>query len=151
MEGRPRKFPDIRIAKPVEFPTATPKVMGYELTLIDRFRNQNSPPREPDTEYVYVDPIAPASGGEIDIDFSPEFENGWGNIAGEQPMGFYLDEVGDVIIEGGFEGGSPPSVMFTLPLGFRPRFSKRFNYPKDDSGTTGAGRVDPNGEVWILS
>lgn len=124
--------------------------LARERNLVERIETIQAPERIPDVEWVYVDPIAPASGGAVD-DLSPVWENSWGNLAGQSPMSFSMDALGRVFVRGGFTGGAMNTVMFTLPVGYRPEYGQRSNYPKDDFGTVGVVRVDPDGKVWVLS
>lgn len=51
----------------------------------------------------------------------PAFQNGWVNFGGGEPaLSFYKDPLGIVRIRGLIKSGAVNSVVFTLPVGYRP-------------------------------
>ena len=50
----------------------------------------------------------------------PAFQNSWANISGSMRLGFRIRETGMVDIQGRINGGTTTSVVFTLPVGYRP-------------------------------
>lgn len=50
----------------------------------------------------------------------PAFQNGWVNTTGEAPASFFKDPFGIVHLRGRIQGGTSPSIAFTLPAGYRP-------------------------------
>jgi hypothetical protein len=104
--------------------------------------------------WVYVLPMAPstppASFNAADP-LSPPFQNSWGNIAGQQPVSFRLWPASKVQIRGAIAGGTLPSVVFTLPAGYRPPQPQMILFPSIDGSTAYTGRVDVSGEVWVLA
>ncbi len=75
----------------------------------------------------------------------PAFENGWSNFgAPEQTMRFRV-EGWNLAIEGAVVGGTPLSVVFTLPVGFRVTDTVLV------AGANGSTwQIDPSGEVSII-
>jgi hypothetical protein len=58
---------------------------------------------------------------------SPPFQNGWTNSLGnDPPVSFVRTVTGFIHISGGFYGGSNGTVVFTLPLKYRPASTERF-------------------------
>jgi hypothetical protein len=80
----------------------------------------------------------------------PAFENSWGS--GQQAVAFRIRESGIVDIEGVASGGTPGTVIFTLPAGYRPSGEVRLSITGEISTTMSAGLlvVSTNGEVWGL-
>lgn len=81
---------------------------------------------------------------------SPSFQNGWGNVNGQQGVSFRQHPATRVALRGAIQGGQIPSIVFTLPANYRPAFSQPVTLPGSD-GSVYVGRVDPTGDVWILS
>jgi hypothetical protein len=105
--------------------------------------------------WIYVNPIPPASypADYYPLDpLSPSFVNGWANTASEQPTSFRLHPATKVEIRsGGLEGGTLPSVVFTLPVNYRPIDGPApCIFPSSDGTSVFSGRIDTNGDVWIL-
>ena len=85
------------------------------------------------TAWTYVNP----SGGA-----APAFNSPWANFGSGYQVLRFRKELGDVCrIEGAVGGGTTGSVVFTLPLGFRPAASIRF-YSQVDSSAGNPGRMD---------
>lgn len=104
-------------------------------------------------QWVYVLPIAPASSPPdlVPSDhLAPPFKNSWGNVLGQQAVSFRIHPATRVVMRGAVQGGSIPSIVFTLPVGFRPSLSYPVLFPSTDGNNIFTGRVDPNGDVWIL-
>lgn len=58
---------------------------------------------------------------------TPAFQNSWANKgAGFQSVRFYVDEWGEVKLEGAMAGGAQSTVAFTLPAGYRPAANRVF-------------------------
>lgn len=77
----------------------------------------------------------------------PPFENGWGNIGSpEAPVGFMLCN-GWVHLRGGFAGGTANSVVFTLPVGYRPEFQQEMVIPTTTSTSYAIVVVGTDGGV----
>jgi len=103
--------------------------------------------------WIYVLPIPPATpplGWASGDTLAPSFQNSWGNVAGQQPVSFRVHPATRVAIRGSITGGSIPSVVFTLPVGFRPPAPAAVLFPSSGGTHIYTGRVDPNGDVWIL-
>jgi hypothetical protein len=109
--------------------------------------------------WVYVTPIAPATtpadavpGDPVGID--TPFLNGCQNVAGEQPVSFRIHPATRLALRGAVDvgPGAFPMVVFTLPdgYGFRPAYPHPVTFPSGDGSFIYTGRVDPNGDVWIL-
>lgn len=79
---------------------------------------------------------------------APTLHAGWSNVGGaNQVIGYYKDNNGFVHLRG-LASGSPTTigtVLFTLPLGFRPEFTEYA--AKDVNGNTTA--VGPDGTVFL--
>jgi len=64
---------------------------------------------------------------------APAFQNGWVNFDGgttpssnNRTAAFSIDAFGFVRLRGVVKGGTANSVIFTLPVGYRPRFQQTF-------------------------
>lgn len=86
---------------------------------------------------------------------TPTLQNGWGegNTGGQRAPRYMKDKQGFVHLWGGVfhESGSSNSVIFTLPVGYRPMGGNiLLNQP--GGGTNGMVRIEirPNGEVRIV-
>lgn len=106
--------------------------------------------------WVYVLPVAPATPPpdyNPDDPLSPNFQNSWANSADEQPLSFRIHPATKIQIRsGGLGGGTIPSVVFTLPENYRPTQGPvPTTFPSNDGTSTFTGRVDTNGDVWILA
>lgn len=97
------------------------------------------PPADPPINWVAGDPLAPS------------FQNGWANMLGQQPASFRLHPATVVQLRGGVTGGTAPSVVFTLPERYRPNVTTALLFPGADGTAAFTGRVDPNGDVWIIA
>lgn len=83
---------------------------------------------------------------------APTFQNSWVNVgAGTEPVQYFKDQNGVVFIKGQTVGGSSGTVVFTLPVGYRPQGIVRA------IGVTSSGpaimpvEIATNGEVSILT
>lgn len=65
---------------------------------------------------------------------SPPFENGWTNSLGSDAPVSFMRISGWVHIRGGFFGGADGTVIFTLPVGFRPVYPQPMVIPTHDPG-----------------
>lgn len=116
-----------------------------QTNLIEMIGAARKPVTETDDGWIAV--------GDSTDEISPAFQNSWANAPGGSPMSFFVDENGVVRFRGDVVGGTPGTVIFTLPEGFRPEFSMQFS----GAGVSGIGnsmariRVDPNGDVTIAS
>lgn len=105
--------------------------------------------------WVYALPVAPAT---TPPDFvpgdplSPTFQSGCTNIIGSQPVSFRIHPATRVALRGAVDvhGHAFPVKVITLPAGFRPLLSHPLTFPSTDGASVFTGRVDPNGDVWIL-
>lgn len=104
--------------------------------------------------WIYVLPIAPGTPPQdfnADDPLSPDFENGWGNVTAQQPVSFRIHPATRVQIRGAINGGSIPSIVFTLPENYRPTQGPApVLFPSTDGSTAYTGRIDTDGSVWIL-
>lgn len=81
------------------------------------------------------------------------FQNGWTNIADSQAVSYRLFPSTKLEIRGSFDGGTVPSVIFTLPdspSNLRPALPVATQFSSLDGATSYTGRIDPNGDVWVL-
>lgn len=87
-------------------------------------------------DWIYV-----GSGGS-----APAFQNSWANSTGNARLAFRQREVGVVDIHGTVTGGSSTSVIFTLPVGYRPSAG---SYPPgiSEGGVAAQISIDPAGTV----
>lgn len=69
----------------------------------------------------------------------------WVNFGGTSPVAAYRKRGDMVGMRGTVRTGTAGSVIFTLPVGYRPPFIQRFE--NEASAATGAFSVDTNGEV----
>lgn len=77
----------------------------------------------------------------------PAFQNSWGNIGTpEAPVSFALCG-GFVHLRGGFAGGTANSVVFTLPVGYRPAFQQEMVIPTTTSTSYAIVVVGTDGGV----
>lgn len=77
---------------------------------------------------------------------SPPFQNGHSNSGGGfPPLRFRISKWRDVEIEGAVDGDIG-TVIFTLPLEYRPDYSLRFTCPSATS-VPATIQIDPNGDV----
>jgi hypothetical protein len=104
--------------------------------------------------WSYVIPIAPATDPADYFSGDPllvPFQNGWANVAGMQPLRFRIHPATKVEIQGAVTGGTPPSILFTLPLPlFFPPKAVPILFPSTDQLAVWSGRIDTNGDVWIV-
>src|ERR1051326_8782538 len=81
-------------------------------------REMRKPRPETDDGWVKI-------GSDSD-EISPAWQNGWGNADDDVPAAFMNDKIGHVHFRGQITGGTPGTVAFTLPPGFRPEFKTKF-------------------------
>lgn len=87
----------------------------------------------------------------VDDPGEPPFENGWGNVGGsEAPVSFAKDCDGWIHIRGGFEGGVASTVVFTLPVGYRPDYQQPAVIPTTSPTNFATVIIGTNGEVLYL-
>lgn len=79
--------------------------------------------------------------------FAPKWKNNGNEFA---PVSFYKDREGVVHLEGLAEGNSAPSLVFTLPTGYRPKEYLLF-VTYGYSGAPTDVRVAPNGDVTVTN
>lgn len=109
----------------------------------------------------YVTPVAPATGP---ANYNPAdplgqqpFQNGLGNLAGQQPARFRIQPATVVEIEWGVSGvvlASLPVIGFTLPgpgLGFWPPNPHPCEFTSTDGLALWSGLVDMSGNVWVTA
>lgn len=101
----------------------------------------------------YVLPVAPATGppwaGSDPI--APNFQNGWTNVAGKQPLSFMIHPATKLNVSGAIQGGTIPSVVFTLPAGFRPANPMPILFPSVSGGQAYTGLVETTGDVSVTA
>ena len=91
-----------------------------------------------------------AAWHEVGTSGEPVFENGWANSGGSYAdMAFRLDSSGYVHLKGRVQGGTPDSVIFTLPVDYRPNKNQKFAAPYTDGEHQIA--VESDGEVKDIS
>lgn len=113
--------------------------------------------------WVYVVNVAGPHAGDVfpattPVDFiagdpySPEFQNGITNVLGGQAVSFRIHPATRVALRGdiALNGAALPVVAYTLPAGFLPAFPAPIVWPSQDGTLLYSGRVDANGDVWIL-
>ena len=79
----------------------------------------------------------------------PAFQNNWSSFAGYGPVGFWKDPFGVVYLQGLTSSSVDPpaaSVIFTLPVGYRPALPKTFPTFHSSLGNVFL-TVQANGEV----
>jgi len=84
---------------------------------------------------------------EIGTAGKPAFQSGWTNYGNGWDSAAYMkDSFGFVHIKGMVKGGpSLESIIFTLPIGYRPKGILR--HPTDAHGDYGWVNINPNGEI----
>lgn len=106
--------------------------------------------------WIYVRPIEPATippaFNPLDP-LSPIFENSWENGPDGQPLSFRIHPATKVQIRSGaLVGGTIPSIVFTLPVNYRPLQGPAAAVLSSSDGTTiFTGRIDQDGSVWLLA
>lgn len=102
--------------------------------------------------WTYVTPISPATTPPdlVPTDTGPPFRSSWTNVAGSEAVSFRIHPATRVAMRGTIQGGSIPSIVFTLPAGYRPALVHPILFPSSDGLSVFTGRIDPNGDVWIL-
>lgn len=105
--------------------------------------------------WIYVLPMSPATPPQdfnADDPLSPSFVNGWGNVAGQQPASFRMHPATVVQLRGAIQGGTIPSIVFTLPEQYRPTQGPvPVTFPSSDGSLVYTGLVDVDGDVHILA
>lgn len=83
----------------------------------------------------------------------PELLNGWTEPATSLRVRYLKDNMGFVHIEGGLIAGTVAAntVLFVLPVGYRPTLRNRFPYVNNTGASLGTMYVEPNGNVVIGS
>lgn len=105
------------------------------------------------TIWFYVNPISPGTAdGPIHIaDPAALFEDAWGNIEGYEPTAFRITESGHLglrVVATGDEE-TPNSLIFNLPVGFRPAFAQR-RFAVVGTGQAGIIEARSDGDViWV--
>ena len=80
---------------------------------------------------------------------APTLLNSWTQYS-NYTVGYMKDAIGFVHLRGMVEGGTPPSTVFVLPVGFRPGNANSI-FVNNRSGGTGRIDVGSNGDVDIVS
>lgn len=79
---------------------------------------------------------------------SPPFQNSWTNSLGpDAPVSFVRTASGWVKMRGGFYGGVDGSVVFTLPVGYRPAFRQQMVIPTGTPNHYATAVVGTSGDV----
>lgn len=83
---------------------------------------------------------------------SPPFQNGWHNVGGDFPL-LKFAKGGDTYarMEGAIDGGVDGTVVFTLPVGYRPEQSLRFVAALSAGSDIMTVQIDPTGDVTIVA
>jgi hypothetical protein len=111
-----------------------------------------------------ADTLAPPEGWREVTDFLDGWENSMPIVGGHpEPVGFYKDKEGVVHLRGEVSGGSPNTVIFRLPPGFRPAAGSfieepvacfggvRCPYEVNSVAITGPNFPSPVGDGAVLS
>lgn len=114
-----------------------------QTNVFDMIGGLRAPVTETDDGWIKV--------GDPNDEISPPWQNGWDHADPDAPVSFFVDKNGIVRIRGEAVDGTPGTVAFTLPEGYRPEFAMRFI----GSGLTGDAvariKVAANGDVTINS
>lgn len=107
-------------------------------------------------QWVYVLPIAPATQPLDAVPgdpLAPTFQSGCSNVAGNQAVSFRIHPATRLALRGSVDlhGASLPVLVFTLPARFRPLTVHPVVFPSTDGVHLYSGRVDPNGDIWLLT
>jgi hypothetical protein len=79
----------------------------------------------------------------------PAFQNGWANSgAPYESLSFRIDAEGIIHLKGRVTGGGIDSVIFTLPVGYRPSATQTIHTALEGTGNI---EIASNGEVKIIS
>jgi hypothetical protein len=83
---------------------------------------------------------------------SPPFQNGWHNAGGDFPL-LKFAKGGDTYVrmEGAIDGGADGTVVFTLPVGYRPEQSLRYVGALSAGSDIMTIQVDPTGDVTVVA
>lgn len=85
---------------------------------------------------------------------APTLLNGWTNYDATtwDPVGYMKDSLGFVHLRGFVKGGtiSTGTIVFKLPVGYRPEKSSYFCTGTNNSGSSTSWQVSSNGDVIIL-
>jgi hypothetical protein len=114
--------------------------------LFDTIKAFRKPPSLTDNGWVTVD----SATDEI----APPFQNSWDGVAGKAPVSFFVDSNGIVYFRGilTIPGGvTYPSVVFTLPVGYRPEYDEPFVISVKGGGYANALVKAVSGNVVIES
>lgn len=113
--------------------------------------------------WIYVTPVAPATEPPDYSAVVPTvaFQNGWGNVAGQDPVSFRMWPATKVQIRGAVTGGTAPSIVFTLPVfdpvaspwatNYRPPNNVPILFPSTDGLSAWSGLIDTDGNVWVTA
>lgn len=78
----------------------------------------------------------------------PAFQNGWVNYGDIwSTCEFYKDQIGIVHVKGLVKSGTINSVIFTLPVGYRPTHVSHFVALGNSTTPINTGLLYPNGDV----
>ncbi len=102
------------------------------------------------TFWWFVNPIEPATADGPVFDDGPAalFEEAWANIEGYEPTAFRIAENGHLglrVVATGDEG-TPGSLIFNLPVGYRPTFVQR-RFAVVGTGQAGIIEARTDGDV----
>ena len=82
----------------------------------------------------------------------PAFENSWANAGGaDAPVSYIKTMNGWVHIRGAFIGGAQNTVVFTLPVGYRPAYQQEMVIPTTAATNYATCVVGTNGSVLFLA
>lgn len=103
-------------------------------------------------QWIYVLPLAPAStpSDYLASPLSPSYENSWTNISGQQALRFGITLGLHVVIQGATDGGALGTVVFTLPVGYRPLKPTPILFPSLAGASAYTGLIATDGTVTIL-
>jgi hypothetical protein len=72
---------------------------------------------------------APEAWHEVGAAGEPGFQNGWGNAGGAtETVAFFRDREGIVHLQGGAIGGASSTLIFQLPVGYRPANGRTLSF-----------------------
>jgi hypothetical protein len=81
----------------------------------------------------------------------PAYKNSWGTSGASTNSiaGFRKDPFGKVMLRGAVKGGANATVVFTLPVGYRPPKDLGIALSTNNGASTGLCSIQANGDVWI--
>lgn len=132
--------------------------LNRNIDLFDTIKELRRPSPKPNTDFINV--VANASAVPIgdqgitgvannDQGFTPVFQSGWTNLDSNPPVGFSMDESGDIQFRGTPVGGAVGTPVYTLPARYVPATPIRQLSSGGDGKSQHAWKADTSGNVFV--